>query len=395
MRRGLVFPDRRGRADRGLGFGLVLAALAGLLFASPVGAEWGTAGTGAHYDAFDTGQSKEKGSQFYVPLNVRTGPDSPFFLGVASGWVDTSYQPASGGEKVRVKTPLDTNLAAFYTIPWEGACFRLGVSANLPTGKATLSARERAAEIDRNFGDLVGVTNFGRGFDVNPGFSMTLPLGKLTLGLGVSHNKTGSYDPTSDVADDKLDPGDETTGKLSIGWAGDRVRFLIGGRYTAVTADKVEGREIFKEGGQAAANLKIEVPPAPVGFSFESSYQAWAKNKQAAGDGGLAAEEVASFGTDWRYRVGVQYAPVKNLTLELFANGHRVDANDYAKSSAYFDGGRNALEGGLGFDYSILAFISFNGRFSYQNVKDKADAALSQDTTYKGFKSSVNLVARY
>ncbi|MBI3394048.1 MAG: hypothetical protein HY039_12860 [Nitrospirae bacterium] len=366
-----------------------------LFLACPAHAEWGTAGTGAHYDTFDTGQSKEKGSQFFVPLNVRTGPDSPFFLGVASGWVDTSYQPAGGGEKVRVKTPLDTNLTAFYTIPWEGACFRLGVSANLPTGKATLSARERAAEIDRNFGDLVGVTNFGRGFDANPGFSMTLPLGKLTLGVGVSHNKTGAYDPTSDVENDKLNPGDETAGKLSIGWTGDRVRFLIGGRYTAVSADKVEGREIFKEGGQAAANLRLEVPPAPVGFSLESSYQAWAKNKQAAGDGGLAAEEVASFGTDWRYRVGVQYVPVNNLTLELFANGHRVQANDYAKSSAYFDGGRNALEGGLGFDYSILAFISFNGRFSYQNVKDKADAALSNDTTYKGFKSSLNLVARY
>lgn len=379
----------------GFGSGFALAVLAGLLFVPPVRAEWGSAGTGAHYDTFDTGQSKEKGSQFYVPLNVRTGPDSPFFLGVGSGWVDTSYQPASGGEKVRVKTPLDTNLTAFYTIPWGGACFRLGASANLPTGKATLSARERTAEIDRNYGDLVGVTNFGRGFDANPGFSMALPLGKLTLGVGFSHNKTGSYDPTSDVANDKLDPGDETTGKLSIGWDGDRVRFLIGGRYMAVGADKVEGKEIFREGGQAAANLKIEVFPAPVGFSLESSYQAWAKNKQATGDGGLAAEEVASFGTDWRYRVGVQYVPVKNLTLELFANGHTVQANDYAKSSAYFDGGRNALEGGLGFDYSILAFISFNGRFAYQNVKDKADAALSQDTTYKGFKSSLNLVARY
>ena len=376
-------------------FLVATAFLALCAFSTPSGAELLRFSTGARYNSFESDRSREKGSQLYTPFTLSTGTGG-LFVGLASGYVVSSYQPAQEGEdRVTVRTVLDTNLTLFYTVPLTWGCLRIGGSLNLPTGKETLDAREQAAEMDRNYGDLVEVTNFGQGFNADPGFAFTLPLGRLLVGFGLSRHIRGAYDPTKDVEDDRLDPGDETATKLTLGWRGDRWGVLAGVRYVAIGADKIGGQEVFKEGDMVGVNGKLEIRPRPVGVTLEAAYNTWAKGKALAADGGLAAEEVKRFGDDLRLRVTLKYRVKKPLTLRVYGRGHWVEANDYDRSSTAFDGGRTALEGGVGLRFVLLPGVWIDGVASYLDVKDKADALLAEDTRYKGFKTALNVVARY
>jgi hypothetical protein len=347
---------------------------------------------GEKYSTFENNQNREKGSQFYTPVALSTGSEDGFFGGVSTGYVISTYRPPQpGAEDVTVRTLLDTKLSLFYTAALGRGCVRAGSTFNLPTGKGRLSGEERGAELDRGYTELADVSNFGEGTNANPGFAFTLPLDTFTLGLGGSYHVKGAYDPTTDVGHDNVDPGDEVLGKFTLRWSGSDAKITAGIKYQYIGADKIGGDVVYKEGNMLSANANLEYTPKPWFVYLEGSYNNWEKSRNLTGAGNLPVEEFARYGDDVLVKATVQYLATPALVLIVEGNGHWAQGNRFPRDSANYDSGRTSLEAEVGFVYQIFLGVYVSGSVSYLQVKEAADAALPEDTTYHAFKGSLHL----
>jgi hypothetical protein len=346
---------------------------------------------GERYSSFENDRSGEKGSQFYTPVALSGESDAGFFGGLTSGYVVSTYRPQAGAEDVTVSTFVDTKLSLSYTAALARGCVRLGSTFNLPTGTSALPDEERGAEMDREYAELVDVSNFGEGTNANPGFAFTLPLGDFTIGLGASYHLKGPYDPTADVANDNVDPGDEALGKLTVRWEGTHANISAGIKYQVIGADKVGGEVAYKEGNMLSANAKLEYTPKPWLLFVEGAFNTWDKSRSLSGAGNLPVEEFTRYGDDFLVKASVQYLVSSKFVLLTDAKGRWARGNDFPRDSEYYDSGRTTLEGGVGFVYQIFLGVYVSGSVAYQQVKEAADADLPEDATYTGLKGSLYL----
>jgi len=347
---------------------------------------------GEQYSGYKSNQSREKGSQFYTPVAASVGSEGGLFAGLASGYAVSTYRPPEpGAPDVTVSTMLDTKLSLFYTATLGGACVRVGSTFNLPTGMSALSAKQRPAEMDREFGDLVDVTNFGEGTNASPGLAVTLPLDAFTLGLGGSFHVKGAYDPTTDVANDDVDPGDEVLGKVSLRWSGGHTKISAGIKYQYIGADKVGGQMVYKEGNELSANAYLEYTPRPWFVFLEGAYNNREKGRNASGSGDLPVDEFARYGDDLYLKATVQYLATASLVLVVEGNGRWAQGNNYPHDSAFYDSGRSSWQAEAGFVYQVFPGIFVSGSVSYQQVREAVDATLVEDTTYNGLKGSLHV----
>lgn len=351
---------------------------------------------GEKYSGFDNDRNRERGSQFFTPVALSTGSDAGFFGGLSSGYVVSTYRPPQpGAEEVTVSTFLDTKVSLYYTVALSRGCVRIGSTFNLPTGKSKLTEEERGTEMDREYGELVDVSNFGEGTNANPGFAVTLPLGKFIIGLGGSYHLRGAYDPTADVEKDDVDPGDEALGKFTLRWEGANAKFAAGIKYQFIGADKVGGETVFKEGNMLSANAKWEYTPKPFLFFLEGAYNSWDKSRSIVGFGNLPVEEFARFGNDLLVKASVQYLMTPSLVLITDAGGHWVQENGFPRDSDRFDSGRTTYEGLVGCVYQIFPGIYLRASFAYQQVQESADANQAENITYTGLKGTLQLTTLF
>lgn len=113
----------------------------------------------------------------------------------------------TSGASGRVSTVSDTTLTL--TKHTEKPKFNVDYSLNIniPTGKAALSWSERYARINE---DLVEVDQFGKGWEFTPGIEVSRKIGKEDMWtIGTSYAFNGSYDPTTDIVNDDISPGNE------------------------------------------------------------------------------------------------------------------------------------------------------------------------------------------
>lgn len=348
---------------------------------------------GEKYSSFENNRNGEKGSQFFTPISLSTGSENGLFAGLSTGYLVSTYRSAQpDAQEVTVSTLLDTKASLYYTAALGRGCVRVGSTFNLPTGKSSLSGEERGAEMDREYGELVDVTNFGAGTDANPGFAVTLPWNKFTVGLGGSYHVKGAYDPTTDVEDDSVDPGDEVLGKFTLRWVGGDTKVTAGMKYQYVGADKIGGELAYKEGNMLAANANLEFTPKPWFVYLEGAYNNWEKSRNITGSGNLPFEEFARYGDDLLLKATVQYLATPMLVLVVEGSGHWAQGNGFPRDSVHYDSGRTSLEAEAGFVYQIFLGVYVSGSVAYLRVKEDADANQAEDTTYDAFKSSLHLV---
>jgi hypothetical protein len=116
-----------------------------------------------------------------------------------------------------------------------------------------------------------------------------------------------------------------------------------------------------------------------------------AANRNITGAGNLPVEEFARYGDDVLVKATVQYLATPALVLIVEGNGHWAQGNRFPRDSAYYDSGRTSLEAEVGFVYQVFLGVYVSGSVSYLQVKEAADAALAEDTTYHAFKGSLHL----
>lgn len=148
----------------------------------------------------------------------------------------------------RVTTLGDTTLSLAKHQETAASMLEYRLDINIPTGKPALSRSERNARMNE---DLLEVSQFGKGWQFTPGLEASWKIGKENMWtLGTSYAFCGTYDPTSDIKNDDISPGNEWRRFLRWQHAGQEWQLVgeISNSSTGVT--KVANGEKYSTGDQ-------------------------------------------------------------------------------------------------------------------------------------------------
>jgi len=313
--------------------------------------------------------------------------------------LETAYSSAhvyAENESSNLSSLTDTRFSASYGLLNLPVGIIFGLDMNLPTGKATLTERERWAEIGEN-GDLFEVDNFGEGWNFGPNIGVAKEFGSVGVGGNLAYLFRGEYDPSADIPDDNLGPGDQALLLGYLKWQA-AARTLLDGflSYTVFTEDTINGEESFQEGDKFGIGLNVQSTYKALSIAVRFQQAIQGKNKELGLDNRLVAEPENSNGTesfgllDMMYK----YSPTFNFRVlgdvRYYAESDRMDE----LKKLPFQGKRIRYAAGVGFIYNIDLHLSLNGLVKYF-VLDKAKALyLSEDTSFQGTNLSLGLTYR-
>lgn len=129
----------------------------------------------------------------------------------------------------------------------------VSLDLNLPTGRETITGRRRFAIMDR---DLVPITRFGEGWNVNPAIGFSIPIGPhLSATLAIGHNFRGRYTPDAALGD-RFDPGDQTIATIGITYAD--TRWFVAGNLIATreSVSRINSLNFYEPGIGFTASLR-------------------------------------------------------------------------------------------------------------------------------------------
>lgn len=275
--------------------------------------------------------SNDRGNQTYIPVTI-DGVHGDFSMQVLSAFVNTRIDP-SNASKDSLTTAVDTKLNFSYAVLEKFPVdVLLGMDFNLPTGKTDLDSEERNLLLDP---DLVDISLYGEGFNVNPTFTMARQEERWGIGVGVGYLWRGEYD-FSDTAQN-YDPGDifnitaEGFYAFTDVWLG-----RIFGEMAFYGTDEMESQEYYQEGDFFLAGIgvdyfkdKWEASLSGQGI-FRGKCQFQADNLQ------LATEDRAGYGDEFLADLTVRFAlsPENALSSRLYYL--MVLKNDYEENDPSF-----------------------------------------------------------
>jgi hypothetical protein len=360
--------------------------------ASVTSAEFSLA-TGLRYDSFTTDQSPETdGSEITIPL------------GITYKWqdllvrFDTAYASANvdhgDGSDSDLSNMTDSLFGVSYAFPELPVGLIVGLDVNLPTGKATLSESERGAEAgERN--DLFEVDDFGEGLNVGLSLGLIKELGAVNVLLDGGYIFYGEYDPTDEIPDDDLDPGDQALLMATLDWpVSSRVVFDIFAAYSYFSEDQVDGEESFQEGDKfvLGGDIQLTYTPVTVILRLQDVWQA--KNKELAVDSGsLETEPENSNGNEVFAVLDVVYDYSPRLLLRGIGDIRYYGESDRKDefSGLPFEGERIRYALGPGFSYALNEQLSCNGLIKFFTMDQKRDIFLDEDITFQGWNLALGV----
>jgi hypothetical protein len=158
--------------------------------------------TGFNYDWWDDTKDNT-GRQFYIPMRLEARQND-FYFTILTGYAYThfdgipspinffSFSSQPEKEEHSLTHLLDTKLNFSYEIVGKlPVDLLIGLDFNLPTGKRDLNVKEMALIMDP---DLISITQFGEGYNINPTLSLAKGWGKWVAGISVGYLWRGKYD---------------------------------------------------------------------------------------------------------------------------------------------------------------------------------------------------------
>jgi len=144
---------------------------------------------GFNYDWWDDSKDN-KARQFFIPMSLEARyRDLSFRVLTAEAY--THIDPV-GSPSRSLTHLLDTKVNLSYEILGKlPVDILIGLDFNLPAGKSNLKERDQVLLMDP---DLVTITNFGEGFNVNPTVSIAKEWGNWVVGVGFGYVWRGEYD---------------------------------------------------------------------------------------------------------------------------------------------------------------------------------------------------------
>ncbi|HSH69605.1 MAG TPA: hypothetical protein VK997_06785, partial [Deferrisomatales bacterium] len=251
------------------------------------------------------GEGDARASQVYVPLSAELH-SGEFAAGLSGAYVYTSRTAGPAGD-AHMGTVVDTKLTTSYAVvdrlPVD---LLLGLDFNLPTGETQLDRKELSLLMDP---DLVSITTFGEGFNVNPVVTVAQAKGPVAVGFGVGYLWRGRYDLGADSGGQDYDPGDifNLTGEMHWAFAPEwKARVLAS--YARYGTDKLDGEKVREEGKFLGllAGVRRQWERWDASVTAEALFRG--KSRSLDENGSLATDPERGRGTEWKATAATEYA---------------------------------------------------------------------------------------
>lgn len=346
---------------------------------------------GIHFDWWESLRYGEKGLQLYVPLKIDFYYNN-FSANFLSGYAYTVYDPV-GQEHISLSDLLDTKLNFSYKLP-EKLPFSilLGVDFNLPTGRTRLSSEKLNVIMDP---DLVSITSFGEGFNVNPNIAIVKEFGKVWLSAGFGYVWRGEYDYSNELID--YEPGgiwlftSKLDFELNMQW-----HLWLINKYCWYGKDKLQGQDFYQEGDFVlfGAGIKYIKWPFEAKFGFEGIWRG--KSKFPEDGYKLNLEDRNSHGDEWIYNLGINYWINSKTSINGSIQFLWIDENDYEKTSAYYLGERRKITFGLGLLRELNANIMTKIYVKWFTMHEQETwYHPDEERDYRGFSVDISLITKF
>lgn len=331
------------------------------------------------------------GYQFTQPLYFGYWQkDFSYDLSTRSVFSQNNTAGASG----RISTLSDTTLTLAKRNEKSKFMVDYNLSVNIPTGKSALSWPERYATMNE---DLVEVSQFNNGWQFTPGINVSWKIGQEDMWtIGTNYLVNGSYNPTSDIANDTVSPGNEWGQFLRWQHAGQDWQFVgeLSGTRTGLT--KVANGENYDTGNdwkyRLTYNRKL-VPNQNIMFYYWRENQ----NTNAIVPSETSNAPVHYLGTMWSKKLDAKRSFRVSLDV-MRSSGRRYagiynsyDADGNPQYTSIDVDGRTKYTAGLGYDMQINEKSNLSLDLQAFTMKDGESTLGQSPTTYKG----VNLFLRY
>ena len=341
--------------------------------------------TGMNYNWWDS-DKEDDGDQLYVPVTVNGGYDD-FSFTLLTSFAHTRSDDSEGRSR-SLSCVVDTKLNFSYALVDRfPADIIFGVDFNLPTGKTKLDRDELGLLLDP---DLVSISQYGEGLNVNPTIALAKVGENWAAGIGVGYLMRGDYDYSEAVLD--YDPGDilSITGEVA-GFFSSELKGRLYGELARYEKDKVGKRDYYEESDFKLIGVELGYyrEAWDASLSIESIFRG--KSKFQEEGAGLLTEERSSYGDEYNLSLSGRYLWNDKTTVRYQVAYLLVNENDYAKSSPFYIGDRNKVSLLLSL---LKAFSpSFDCEFTLSGYLLDVDRNWyhSEGRTYKGLMAGVLL----
>lgn len=345
--------------------------------------------TGLNFNWWDSDED-HRGSQTNVPVSIYA-EKSNFSAKILTSFAHT-YSDPSDVSSDSLSCIIDTKANFSYeVIDRFFADLILGLDFNLPTGKTKLSRQEQGLVLDP---DLVLISRFGEGFNVNPTVALAKVWNNLAAGIGVGYLWRGEYDYSVDARD--YDPGDilSLTGEISY-YFSPRWQGRLFGEFAHYGKDELRSIDYYEEGefflfGVGANYYQTD-------WEAMLTVQGIFRGKsrfQEEGEG-LRTEDRGSYGDEWSADLSWKYKLSKVSTLRSQLYYLWVAENDYATESPFYIGDRQKVSFAVAmarqFTPLLKGEIGLNGYL----LDVERNWFHTDDRTYHGFIASIIVTKKF
>ncbi len=352
-----------------------------------------SAKTGLSYDWWDS-DGENNGSQLTIPVEADLVSDD-FSCRLLSGY--TSTQSDNGITDGSLSALLDTKLNFSYqwldNLPVD---ILVGLDFNLPTGKTDLDAAEIAMIVDP---EMVSISYFGEGFNVNPTLVIAKSWGNIAGGVGLGYAWRGEYDFSTNLQD--YDPGDiltftgELRYELSADW---KLKSYV--EYATFGKDKNTSGAFHENGDLIVAGLGAHGKKGA--WTIFSDIHTVLKNKpkMQLGTQRVLTESEKSNGNELAISFGVGHpCPLSKATrLTAVTSVLLIKANDYAETSALYIGNKEKFSLKMGAVRELRPNLEAVVNLDFFYLKSKKDwwfQAGEEDLTIKGVAAFIGIQSRF
>jgi len=308
--------------------------------------------TRAQYQRYVDGDARIEELTFPLSAFVPVTPE----LGLS---LRASPARASGRALESVGSVSDAQIGATYSKGFRRTSLVLGLSANLPVGKTSLSAREfdTSRRLSQNFYDFY-LPIFGQGLNVAQSLTLAVPIHeRIVVGAGAAYQIKGPFTPSS-AFPDEYDPGDELllTAGLDVQISSSSA---LSGDLTVTTyaGDTVSDEVVFGSGNRFTLTAQLLQYVGRDELRLIARYRSKGRSELPAVDGTVTKGERTvpnQAELSGRYRLRLD----ENTTVALLGHGRY-----YSAAGAF--GSKSLVDVGVAPEHALSSTILLLTRFAY------------------------------
>ena len=345
--------------------------------------------TGLNFNWWDRGDGLQ-GNQTYVPVSIYAEKTN-FSAKILTAFANT-YSETSGASSDSLFCSTDTKANFSYEIVDKFfADFIFGLDFNLPTGKTRLNAEQQRLLLDP---DLVAISRFGEGFNVNPTITLAKVWKNFAAGIGVGYLWRGEYDYSEAVRN--YNPGEivNLTGEISYYFA-PRWQGRLFGEVAHFGKDEVGDKDYYEEGEFFLGGTGINY--FQTDWEARLTVQGLFRGKSRFQEAGevLITESRNSYGNEWSADLSWKYNLSKVTTLRSQLSYLWMVENDYASDSPFYIGDRQKTSLSAAIARQITPHLKGEIGIGGYILDVERNWYHPDDRTYKGLIASVILTAAF